>query len=113
MVSTHMISSLWLILLPIPSSLPLALTFLTLCSCSQNMDVAPCGTFIATILPANKRTSIMGALNIIKTYSQCFGPFTIGVLATRGMLGWSFTMAGVLKVIYDIGMFVSFSGIEN
>ncbi|OAA38557.1 Major facilitator superfamily domain, general substrate transporter [Metarhizium rileyi] len=108
MVLAHLVASLWLIFIPIPSGLFLALSFLALRSCSQNMDVAPRGAFIATIIPSDKRTAIMGALNVVKTYSQCFGPLATGVMANRGMLGWSFTTAGIIKVVYNIGILVSF-----
>jgi hypothetical protein len=76
------------------------------------MDVAPRSAFLAAALPADKRTAIMGSVNVIKTCTQSLGPLITGVLSSHGMFGLSFTIAGVLKFIYDIGMLLSFAGRE-
>lgn len=76
------------------------------------MDVAPRSAFLAAALPADKRTAIMGSINVVKTCSQSLGPLITGVLSDRDMFGLSFTIAGILKAIYDIGMLISFAGKE-
>lgn len=110
MVFTHLPSAICLALIPIPSSLPFALTFLVLRACTQNMDVAPRSAFLAGALPPNRRTAIMGAINVVKTCSQSLGPVITGVLAGKGMFWVSFVMAGSLKATYDVGILVSFAG---
>ena len=112
MVFTHLPSAICLALIPVPTILPLALTFLILRACSQNMDVAPRSAFLAAALPADKRMAIMGAINVVKTSSQSLGPLITGVLARNHMFGASFTLAGILKAVYDIGMLISFAGKE-
>ncbi|KAE8157419.1 major facilitator superfamily domain-containing protein [Aspergillus tamarii] len=112
MVFTHLPSAICLALIPVPNILPLALTFLVLRACSQNMDVAPRSAFLAAALPSDKRTAIMGAINVVKTSSQSLGPLITGVLSNHGIFGLSFTIAGILKAIYDIGMLLSFAGTE-
>ncbi|KAF4262561.1 hypothetical protein KXX13_008149 [Aspergillus fumigatus] len=112
MVFTHLPSAICLALIPVPSALPAALTFLILRACSQSMDVAPRSAFLAAALPPEKRTAIMGAINVVKTCSQSLGPFITGVLADHNFFGASFTLAGVLKAIYDIGMLINFAGRE-
>lgn len=74
------------------------------------MDIAPRSAFLATVLPADKRTAIMGAVNVVKTSSQSVAPFITGVLGARGHLGVAFCVAGLLKGIYDLGMLVCFAG---
>ncbi|OJJ08953.1 hypothetical protein ASPVEDRAFT_48073 [Aspergillus versicolor CBS 583.65] len=113
MVFTHLPSAIFLALIPIPSLLPLALTFLILRACSQNMDVAPRSAFLAAALPSDKRTAIMGSINVVKTSAQSMGPLITGVLADRGCFGASFTLAGILKCVYDIGILISFVGLEK
>lgn len=110
MVFTHLPSAICLSLIPIPSTPPLALTFLILRACSQSMDVAPRSAFLAVALPADKRTAIMGAINVVKTTSQSLGPLLTGVLARIGYFGIAFVVAGGLKVVYDLGLLVSFVG---
>lgn len=113
MVFTHLPSAVCLALIPVPSHLPLSLTFLVLRACSQNMDVAPRSAFLAKALPADKRTAIMGSINVVKTCSQSLGPLITGLLADHGLFGVSFTIAGILKCVYDLGMLFSFAGQEN
>ncbi|KAL4987752.1 major facilitator superfamily domain-containing protein [Aspergillus falconensis] len=112
MVFTHLPSAICLALIPL-FDLPMALTLLILRACSQNMDVAPRSAFLAAALPADKRTAIMGAINVVKTSAQSAGPLITGVLADRGIFGASFTLAGMLKCIYDLGILVSFLGLER
>ncbi|OOF94470.1 hypothetical protein ASPCADRAFT_208154 [Aspergillus carbonarius ITEM 5010] len=113
MVFTHLPSAVCLALIPVPAALPLALTFLVLRSCSQTMDVAPRSAFLAAALPSGRRTAIMGSINVVKTCAQSLGPLLTGILADRGYFGLSFTIAGILKAIYDIGMLLSFAGKEK
>ncbi|OQE15071.1 hypothetical protein PENFLA_c034G08597 [Penicillium flavigenum] len=112
MVFTHLPSAICLALISVPSSLPLALTFLILRACTQNMDVAPRSAFLAAALPADKRTAIMGAVNVVKTTAQSMGPLLTGILSSNGHFGVSFIIAGCLKVTYDLGMLFSFAGKE-
>ncbi|KAL2833679.1 major facilitator superfamily domain-containing protein [Aspergillus cavernicola] len=113
MVFTHLPSAICLSLIPLPSLLPLSLTLLILRACTQNMDVAPRSAFLAAALPDDKRTAIMGSINVIKTLAQSLGPLITGVLAGKGWFGVSFVIAGVLKCVYDLGILVSFVGIER
>lgn len=112
MVFTHLPSAVCLSLISVPNSLPLALTFLILRACTQSMDVAPRSAFLAAALPSDKRTAIMGAVNVVKTTAQSLGPLLTGILARNGMFGLAFVIAGILKVVYDLGMLVSFAGKE-
>lgn len=74
------------------------------------MDVAPRSAFLAGALPADRRTAIMGTINVVKTCTQSLGPLITGVLADNRVFGLSFTIAGILKAFYDIGMLSCFAG---
>ena len=76
------------------------------------MDVAPRSAFLAAALPTDKRTAIMGGVNVVKTSSQSMGPLITGMLARHKLFGVSFIIAGILKVIYDLGMLLCFAGKE-
>ncbi|KAJ6111561.1 hypothetical protein N7523_007622 [Penicillium sp. IBT 18751x] len=112
MVFTHLPSAICLAMISVPNSLPFALTFLVLRACTQSMDVAPRSAFLAAALPSDKRTAIMGAVNVVKTTTQSMGPLLTGILARNNMFGVSFIIAGILKVVYDLGMLASFAGKE-
>ena len=108
MVFTHLPSAVFLALIPVPSSLPLAMMFLLLRACSQSMDVAPRSAFLAAVILPHERTAIMGFINVVKTMSQSLGPVITGVLAGSHLFWVAFVMAGVAKVVYDLGILAVF-----
>ncbi|RDW75384.1 hypothetical protein BP6252_06526 [Coleophoma cylindrospora] len=110
MVFTHLPSSIFLALMPIPSSLPLAATFLILRSSTVSMDSAPRTAFLAAVVLPHERTAVMGLLNVVRTSAQCIGPLISGVLAGKNAIGWAFVAAGCLKATYDMGMLAVFAG---
>ena len=76
------------------------------------MDVAPRSAFIAAILPSDRRTAIMGAVNVVKTTASSVAPLITGILARNGKLGISFMIAGCLKISYDLGVLFTFASQE-
>ncbi|PSS07124.1 hypothetical protein M430DRAFT_45943 [Amorphotheca resinae ATCC 22711] len=110
MVFTHLPSAIFLALIPIPNSLPLAMMFLILRSCTQSMDVAPRSAFLAAVVLPNERTAIMGLINVVKTSAQSLGPLITGILAAHNLFWVAFVAAGSLKATYDLGMLAVFAG---
>lgn len=113
MVFTHVPSGVFLAVMSLPNSLPLAMTFLIGRACLQNMDVAPRSAFLANALPAEQRTAIMGTINVFKTFASSVAPVFTGMLSARGTLWISFVIAGCLKISYDIGMLITFGGMDK
>ncbi|KID83390.1 MFS transporter [Metarhizium guizhouense ARSEF 977] len=113
MVFTHLPSSVFLALLPLPSNVSLSLTLLALRACTQSMDVAPRSAFLAAILLPSERTAVMGLVNVVKTSAQSLGPLITGVLANHDLFWVSFVCAGSLKVCYDLGLLVVFKERER
>ncbi|KAL2067482.1 hypothetical protein VTL71DRAFT_1907 [Oculimacula yallundae] len=110
MVFTHLPSSIFLALIPIPDSVSLAMLFLVLRSCTQSMDVAPRAAFLAAVVLPHERTAVMGMVNVAKSLGQSSGPFITGVLAGNGRFWVAFVVAGVLKGCYDLGILAVFKG---
>lgn len=102
MVFTHLPSAVFLALIPIPSDPKFAIVFLMLRASLQSMDSAPRTAFMATILEPGERTSVMGAVNVVKTTAQSAGPLITGVLASHKYFWLTFVLAGSLKATYDI-----------
>src|ERR1700753_490317 len=113
MVFTHLPSAIFLALIPIPSTLPGALTFLIGRACTQVMDVAPRSAFLAAIVLPNERTAVMGTINVVKTCAQSLGPVITGVLGTRNHFWVAFVAAGTLKATYDLGLLALFAERER
>jgi MFS family permease len=113
MVFTHLPSAIALACIGLPNSLPFAMMFLILRSCTQSMDVAPRSAFLAAVVLPNERTAIMGFINVVKTSAQSLGPLITGVLAEKNLFWVAFLMAGSLKATYDIGMLLVFANHQS
>lgn len=110
MVFTHLPSAIFLALIGIPNSLPFAMLFLILRSCTQSMDVAPRSAFLAAVVLPAERTAVMGTINVVKTAAQSCGPFITGILANNNLMWIAFVAAGTLKATYDLGILAVFAG---
>ncbi|KAF2710983.1 para-aminobenzoate synthase [Pleomassaria siparia CBS 279.74] len=110
MVATHLPSSIFLALLPVPNGLPLTTCLLVGRAVLNSMDQAPRSAFISLVFLPEERTAVMGMVNILKTLSQSGGPWVTGVLAGRGHFWVAFVAAGSLKAAYDILLLVFFAG---
>lgn len=108
MVTTHLPSSIALALIPAPSSLKLTIVLLIVRAMTQQMDVAPKKVFLTTVIKPSQRTAILGWVNVVKTLAQLAGPSITGVLTSFDLQWVCFVVAGVLKSIYDLGIWASF-----
>ncbi|TAQ90555.1 hypothetical protein B7494_g1109 [Chlorociboria aeruginascens] len=113
MVFTHLPSSIFLSLVPAPSTLFPAMIFLFLRSCTQQMDVPPRAAFLAAVILPHERTAAMGLINVVKTSSQSLGPLLSGFLAAEGKFWIAFVVAGCMKATYDLGMLAVFRGYRS
>ena len=113
MVFTHLPSAILLSLIPLPSHVGLATTFLILRSTLQNMDQAPRQAFLAAAVLPSERTATMGIVNIAKTLSQSAGPAITGWLAGMGKFWIAFIVAGGMKAGYDLAMLKMFTGYKS
>lgn len=113
MVFTHLPSAILLALIPVPSNVILAITFLVLRASMQSMDQAPRQAFLSAVVLPNERTAVMGVLNVVKTLSQSGGPVATGWLASLKKFWISFVVAGSLKAGYDLTMLKMFVGFKT
>jgi hypothetical protein len=113
MVFTHLPSAIFLALIPVPSSLPLAVVFVLLRSCTKSMDDVPRAAFLAGIIKPAERTAIMGLVSVLKMMAQSAGPLITGVLAGKGYFWVGFVVAGGIKITYDLTFFGMFRGYEK
>ncbi|KAL6708334.1 hypothetical protein ACN47E_003258 [Coniothyrium glycines] len=110
MVFTHLPSSIFLAMLPVPSSLALTICLLVGRSVLNSMDQAPRSAFLSIVVLPGERTAVMGVVNILKTLSQSSGPSVTGVLAGSGRFWVAFVVAGSLKASYDLLLLAFFGG---
>ncbi|KAF1844739.1 para-aminobenzoate synthase [Cucurbitaria berberidis CBS 394.84] len=110
MVFTHLPSSVFLALLPVPSGLALTICLLVGRSVLNSMDQAPRSAFLSIVVLPEERTAVMGVVNILKTLAQSSGPSITGVLAGHGRFWVAFVVAGSLKAAYDLMLLAFFGG---
>ncbi|KAH3899200.1 related to Staphylococcus multidrug resistance protein [Saccharomycodes ludwigii] len=108
MVFTHLPSSILLILLPLPSSWTLTVILFVARALTQNMDNTPKKVFLATIIKPSERTLVLSWIQLVKTIAGTIGPSITGVLSLHKSQWIAFVIAGSLKVLYDIAIFVVF-----
>ncbi|GAA6003740.1 hypothetical protein JCM10207_003574 [Rhodosporidiobolus poonsookiae] len=108
MVATHMPAQIFTIGLGLAPSLPLALTFFVCRACIASMDSSVRGAFLAAVIPKSSRTRFLGVINICKTLASTPGPTLALGLAAIGGMRWTFVIAGAIKLLYDVALFVGF-----
>ncbi|KAJ8124590.1 hypothetical protein O1611_g9050 [Lasiodiplodia mahajangana] len=108
MVITHLPSQVFRALIGVPDNVHVALLFLILNASTTSMDTAPRSAFLATIIPPEERTAVMGTLNVVKTTTSSLGPIVTGVLVDHNLYWVSFLLGGSLKGLYDIGILIFF-----
>ncbi|USP80623.1 hypothetical protein yc1106_07897 [Curvularia clavata] len=110
MVFTHLPSSVFLALLPVPSGLGPTIFLLVARSVLNSMDQAPRSAFLSIVVLPEERTAVMGVVNILKILSQSSGPSVTGLLAGNNHFWVAFVAAGCLKAVYDVLLLVFFGG---
>lgn len=110
MVATHLPSSIFLALLPVPAGLAPTIFLLVSRSVLNSMDQAPRTAFLSIVVLPGERTAVMGVVNILKILSQSAGPTFTGLLAGNGRFWVAFVTAGCLKAVYDLLLLAFFGG---
>ncbi|KAF2097068.1 MFS general substrate transporter [Rhizodiscina lignyota] len=108
MVFGHLPAAVLLSLVPAPSSPFLTFAIIYARQSVNSMDQAPRSAFVSAVVLPEERTAVMGLSNVLKTFSQSFGPGISGVLAGRKLFWVAFVLAGALKALYDVGLLAMF-----
>ncbi|KAH6877103.1 major facilitator superfamily domain-containing protein [Thelonectria olida] len=108
MVFTHLPSSAAVLLFPAPRSLVLTMILLFIRMGLNNMDQAPRAAFIAAIVKPDERTAVMGITSTLRTMAMAIGPSVTGILAGHERFWIAFVVGGVLRIMYDLGLWAMF-----
>jgi MFS family permease len=112
MVFTHIPSNVLLILLAFAPSLSIAVSlFFARMSLSQ-MDVPTRQSYIMGVVSENERIPAAVYTNTSRNISQAISPSITGIIIQTLSLSAPFVVGGVLKIVYDIGIFFSFRKIK-
>ena len=112
MVYTHIPSNILLILVPFAPSFLLAIgLYLARMSLSQ-MDVPTRQSYLMAVVSENERVAAAGITNTSRNIAQAISPSITGMILSSLALSAPFVIGGVLKIVYDIGIFLSFRKIK-
>jgi MFS family permease len=108
MVFTHLPSSVFLVLIPLAPTLPLAVATLLARSALSQMDVPTRQSYLVAVVKPEERTTATGLTTLARNVTQSISPSITGYLLQVASLSAPFYLAGGLKIIYDFGLYTSF-----
>lgn len=112
MVFTHIPSNILLIFLAFAPSFSIAISlFFARMSLSQ-MDVPTRQSYIMGVVGENERITAAVFTNTSRNVSQAISPSLSGIIISTLSLSAPFVVGGVLKIVYDVGIFFSFRKIK-
>jgi MFS family permease len=112
MVFTHIPSSLCLIGAALSSSLGTTLALLLARSLLSQMDVPARGAFVMTVVTPAERPAAASFTAVPRSLASAISPSLTGVMFSVGAMAAPLVACGVLKIAYDIALFISFRRAE-
>lgn len=108
MVYTHLPSNVLLALVPLMPSLGPAIAVLLVRFAISQMDVPARQAFIAALVQPEERTAAAAYTNTARFIGRPAGPTIAGALMQHATLAAPFVVAGVIKSLYDVVIYVAF-----
>jgi MFS family permease len=109
MVFTHIPSNILLILVGFAPSLPLAIGLYLARNALSQMDIPTRQSYIVSVVNEDERTAAAGITNVSRNVAQAISPSLTGyILYSLPSLAAPFVLGGVLKIIYDISLYLNF-----
>jgi MFS family permease len=114
MVFTHVPSNIFLLLIPLMPTLPLAIFMLLLRFSISQMDVPTRQSYTVAVVDPDERSAANGVTSLARTSASALSPLVTGALFRVGGVGLSlpFILAGSLKLLYDFLLYRSFKSIK-
>ncbi len=112
MVFTHIPSNVLLILLAFAPSLFIAVSLYFARMSLSQMDVPTRQSYIMGVVGENERIPAAVYTNTSRNISQAISPSITGIIIQALSLSAPFVVGGVLKIVYDVGIFFSFRRIK-
>lgn len=107
MVFTHLPSNLLLAAVALAPSLTVAVVLLLARFALSQMDVPARQAFVAGLVPPQDRLGAAAYTNLARYLGRPLGP-GVGGLLMRAFVGAPFLAAGLVKIAYDVALYVEF-----
>jgi MFS family permease len=111
MVFSHLPSNVLLVLVPFMPSLELAVAVLLLRFTLSQMDVPARQAYVVAMVDPQERTAAAAFTNTARYVVRPFGAAGAGLLSQGIALGAPWVVAGALKIVYDLSLFVTFRAV--
>jgi MFS family permease len=111
MVFTHIPSSVFLMLVPLAPTFPMAVILFLIREFLAPMDVPTRQSYLAAIVSEHERSAAAGVVNMVRNASWVVGP-TLAGWAMSFSLSAPLYFAGVLKIAYDLSLWRAFRNIR-
>jgi MFS family permease len=108
MFYSHLLSNIFLILVPLVGSFPLSVLFLFLRQSVSQMDVPTRQAFMAQIFNDKDRVAANAITNTFRSISSIFGSPISGFLLNVGLVSSPIIVGGLSKIVYDVSIFLSY-----
>ena len=111
MVFTHLPSNVLLAAVAFAPNLPTAIVLLLARFLLSQADVPTRQAYVVVVVEPSERTAAAAYTNTARYVTRPVAPLLAGV-ALRGALGAPFVIAGALKSVYDVGLYVLFRNVR-
>jgi MFS family permease len=108
MVFTHLPSSLFLLVVPLAPTFPIAAALLLAREALVEMDVPTRQSYIAAMVQPHERVYASGITNLTRTLSWAVTSSTAGVLMQHVAFSAPLVLGGGMKVVYDALLYINF-----
>jgi MFS family permease len=113
MVFTHIPSNIFLILVPLMPTLPLAIAVLLMRFSISQMDVPTRQSYTMAVVAPDERSAAAGVTGIARSVGAALAPSLTGIfLASSALISLPFFLAGGLKLVYDVLLYRSFRSMK-
>jgi MFS family permease len=112
MVFTHIPSNILIILVAFAPTLSIAIAFYLGRMALSQMDVPTRQSYIVAVVNEEEKTAAAGITNTSRNIAQAISPSLTGVIIQSFTLSSPFIVGGLLKIAYDIGLYVNFRKIK-
>jgi MFS family permease len=110
MVFTHIPANVCLVLAALSPHLPIALTLLFVRSALSQMDVPTRTAYVMSVVTRPERAAAASITAVPRSLAASLGPSLAGAMLATGWLAAPLVLAGLLKIGYDITLWVACRG---
>lgn len=112
MVFTHLPSNVFLMMVALAPTAPLAIAFLFMRQSLSQMDVPTRQSYVMAIVKPEERTAVAAITNVPRSLAQAASPYLATYAISLSIYYLPFILSGLVKIAYDISILFSFRNVK-